>query len=203
MNIVTTTTAMIMIEKMVPVSNSELVGLLVQQKALTTLLLRDLGPRIDRGEAPESSEAAKLIIIDSKGWSPEQEAAVSLIREHIDNTVTQADSGFQNAMRSLIEIQNRRIERKIGDLRTMGLAGSWSVGILSLLTLAILYFFQQRFKILILNPVAELVRGLQDWTNGNRQRRLRNTDASWEVQESLRGINDLLDENTSRPHKNP
>jgi len=192
--VVTTTTAMTMIEEMVPTSDSKIRHLLHQQEVIVELMLKEGAPRLKPSEFDEKLAGSNLALFDSRDWALEQEPHLALIRDYVSNPDNQLDPAIvQQSFQSLIDIQNQRINRELSDLRTMGLAGSWSVGILSFMTLAVLYVFQSRVRVSFLNPVTELVLGLRNWASGNRQRRLQSAEATPEIQESFSTINDLCD----------
>ncbi len=192
--LVSTTTAMTMIESMVPTKNSEFNRLLLQQDALTALLLDYVEPQEDRAKIDERLKATALVIFDKENWNPEQESSLGIIREHLSNPGNTLDQArTRQSFKTLIEIQSTRINKKVEELHTTGLAGSWSLGFLSLITLGVLYVFYSRSNASIVSPVVELIQGLQDWTSGNRQRRLKSRVVSADIQGGFNIINDILD----------
>lgn len=192
LNVVTTTTSMVIVEKMIPLHDAEFNRLLAQHDALLGLMF---GPESDAPEALKETQEARLILNDDASWSDEQKAAIFHIRSSLaTKDLTAVDQPeIQRHYRTAIEAQNLRIRKKLESFRTMGLAGSWSIGILSLLILLAIYAIQRRMTTVILQPLAEIVHGVQDWVKGNRQRRLRSSRTVAEIHEGVTIINEILD----------
>ena len=192
LNVVTTATSMAIVEKMIPLHDDEFNRLLTQQDVLLRLMF---GPEADTPESLKATQEARLVLNDDSSWSDEQKSAIFHIRSSLatDNLTVADQSEVRRQYRTAIELQKDRIKKKLESFRTMGLAGSWSIGILSLLILFVIYAFQRRMTTAILQPLAEIIHGVQDWVKGNRQRRLRCSRAVPEIYEGVTIINEILD----------
>ena len=192
LNVVTTATSMAIVEKMIPLHDDEFNRLLDQQDVLLRLLF---GPESESPESLKATQQARLVLNDDASWSGEQKPAIFYIRSTLATLgATAADQPeVKRQYRIAIELQKGRIKKKLESFRTMGLAGSWSIGILSLLILFVIYAFQRRMTTAILLPLAEIIHGVQDWVKGNRQRRLRCSRAVPEIYEGVTIINEILD----------
>lgn len=192
LNVVTTVTSMAIVEKMIPLHDDEFNRLLAQQDVLLSLMF---GPESDTPESLQATQEARLILNDEASWSDEQKPAIFQIRSSLSmKDLTAVDQPeIQRQYRTAIELQKRRIKKKLESFRTMGLAGSWSIGILSLIILLVIYAIQRRMTTAILQPLAEIIHGVQDWVKGNRQRRLRCSRTVPEIYEGVTIINEILD----------
>lgn len=197
LNVVTTATAMIMIEKMIADRNSERSLLENQMNALAALGMEfeALGEATTRNE---ELKQASFVILDNKGWSTVQESDLTLIRTaFLPGTITSRED-LKFAFKRLLNLQNQRLTKSNQSLKAMGLAGSWTVGILSIFSLTYLFLASRKIRREIVDPLAEIVHGMGDWLNGNRQRRLNPNMADSAVHESINQINEVLDKDGQR-----
>lgn len=195
-NVLVTLASMSLIERMIPTHDSNFRLIMAQRKALQTLLAARMDPAAFPRES-EALESAILLLQDQKAWSKEQQEHLDRIRLQVlalkdTNTVPIED--FFRSWKALSDLQRLREEQKLESFRNAGLAGSWVVGAMSLVSLLALFIFQLRAKRLIVLPAAELVRGLNDWWSGNRQRRMRCPKSASEIHDSVRIVNDILDD---------
>lgn len=193
-NLLSSATSMTMIEKMIPSHDPEYEALRNQQNALVTLLMSRLNS--ESGEKGKDQEAALLILQDQEKWDERQRDLLGVVRRRVMNTPelpVPDDNEFFLAAQTLTKLQKERLDRKIESFRKRGLASSWVVACMSLLSLVALFLFHARIKESLVNPAAELVRGLQDWWQGNRQRRMRCPKVGSEIYESSVILNDILD----------
>lgn len=200
LNILTTVTSMVIIEKTVPMHDEEFNRLIAQQEALMILLL---GHDPNEMGASELAQKTRFILNDETSWSDDQKPLILSIKDSLTerDLSSIAEAKSHRYYKKAIEMQKERLRKKLEGFQTTGLAGSWSVGLLSLVSLLFLYVFQHKTARSTLTPFAEILQGIKDWAGGNHQRRLRGLRAEPEVFEAVTSLNDILD--LSSPQRLP
>lgn len=196
--LVLTTAAMIMIERMIPLHDKELLQIVEQQTVLHDL---SAGSRLSQTSTPyerESLNKALLQLAQADAWSVQQQALIPRVQEAFSESSSVEANELAEVLQNLVNLQSNRLNEKLESMRLKGLAGSWTVGLLSLFTMVGLYRFYVRTRDSVLAPTQEIVQGLHDFHQGNRQRRFRSHLHGGEFHESLSILNDILDERSTR-----
>lgn len=190
---------MVMIERMIPSQDKELKTIIEQQSSLQHLLAKSY-TKSNFAETLQS-ENPPLALFElslDKEWSDEQRLLLPKVREALMASSEVAPEDIRRTLQNLLKLQNERLTRKLDDLRLKGLAGSWTLAILTLLGRLGLYRFYVALRDRLLNPTQEIVLGLRDYQRGNRQRRFRSALKEGELHESIYILNDILDERPAR-----
>jgi hypothetical protein len=102
------------------------------------------------------------------------------------------------AIRELLVLNVEDMKTKQRKVRKLGLGGTWALALVLILLVGFQLFFRQRIFTTLVNPVGELCLVLKEYYNGNKLRRFYSADASKDIQEAGRLLNDLLDSNRKR-----
>lgn len=96
---------------------------------------------------------------------------------------------------SLAKLKLQDMQVKDDEAQFMGLAGAWAIGILLLLSISIQLYFRHKTIATIIHPVEDLLRAMESFACGNRQRRfLVNPDAVKDLRKLGQLTNDFLDD---------
>lgn len=188
-NILTALVAMVMIERLIPTQKSERLVLERQMNALVTLYFDS-----DLAQGAPAFDRSLFTLLDEKAWGKSQEIDLKSVRSYLESPELLGAEERRATFRRLIKAQENRIRAANESQRLLGLSASWSIAILSFLSLGYILFFRNRMERVLVEPLGEFIHGLKDWKSGNRLRRLVKANADREVSEAIDSVNEILDQ---------
>lgn len=100
-------------------------------------------------------------------------------------------------MRQLININLNSMNEKNRTAKSVGLAGAWALGFLVLASLLLQLILRKLIFSNLMEPTAQLLAVIRDYSSGNHMRRFQSNDAFEEIKDVGHLLNRLLDENMS------